>query len=90
MVFGPRLRQVLPYINFVVATSALAFQTTVLYPWHYQLEKQFHVLKGDQALMLGRYHDVKLQRLSELEQKIVGLESRIHVSSMPRCRSSLD
>ncbi|KAJ7608612.1 hypothetical protein DFH06DRAFT_1245925 [Mycena polygramma] len=77
MVFGPRARQLLPYVNFVVATSALVFQTTVLYPWHHQLDAAFHVLKDEQARMLREYHEVKVQRFSELERRLGGLEKRI-------------
>ncbi|KAJ7671733.1 hypothetical protein B0H17DRAFT_1085035 [Mycena rosella] len=77
MVFGARARQFLPYVNFVVASTALAFQTTVLYPWHYQLDNAFHVLKDDQAEMLRNYHDVKIQRFGELERRMEGLERRM-------------
>jgi hypothetical protein len=64
MVFGPRTRQLLPYINFAVATTALGFQTMVLYPWHAQLDAGFHVLKREQAEILRGYHDAKLQRFA--------------------------
>ncbi|KAJ6573390.1 hypothetical protein DFH09DRAFT_1312091 [Mycena vulgaris] len=77
MVLGARARQLLPYVNFVVAGAALAFQTTVLYPWHYQLDNAFHGLKDEQAEMLRMYHDVKIQRFSELERRMEGLERRI-------------
>ncbi|KAJ7457794.1 hypothetical protein FB451DRAFT_588869 [Mycena latifolia] len=77
MAFGPRARQFLPYINFVVASTALAFQTTVLYPWHHQLDAAFHVLKDEQAEMLRTYHDVKLRRFGELERRMEGLEQRM-------------
>ncbi|KAJ7035066.1 hypothetical protein C8F04DRAFT_1259428 [Mycena alexandri] len=77
MVFGVRARQLLPYVNFVVATSALAFQTTVLYPWHYQLDAGFHHLKDEQAGMLKDYHDVKIRRFTDLERRMEGLERRM-------------
>jgi hypothetical protein len=35
MVFVSRY---LPIISFIVGTSALVFQTTVLYPWHNELD----------------------------------------------------
>jgi hypothetical protein len=79
MVFGPTARRFLPYVNFVVATAALGFQTTVLYPWHVQLDEGFHMLQQEQARMLQEYHVVKLQRLAELEQKINRLERRAEV-----------
>ncbi|KAJ7457274.1 hypothetical protein B0H11DRAFT_2063654 [Mycena galericulata] len=79
MVLGPRARQLLPYINFFVATTALGFQTTVLYPWHYQLDEAFHKLKDEQARMLRMYHEVKIQRFEELERRMEGLEKRMQV-----------
>jgi hypothetical protein len=30
----------LPLLNFIVASSALTFQVTVLYPWHEQISHQ--------------------------------------------------
>jgi hypothetical protein len=35
---GSRFMKVLPMINLTIASSALVFQVTVLYPWHAQLE----------------------------------------------------
>ncbi|KAJ7090776.1 hypothetical protein B0H15DRAFT_884044 [Mycena belliarum] len=88
MVFGPRLRQFLPYVNFAVATTALGFQTTVLYPWHHQLDAAFHVLKAEQAEMLRTYHDVKLRRFGELERRMQELEKRMQVQDARHGSSS--
>ena len=30
----------LPFLNLLIATSALTFQLTVLYPWHKKLNNQ--------------------------------------------------
>jgi len=35
----------LPVISFVVGSSALIFQTTVLYPWHNELDAEFKRIK---------------------------------------------
>jgi BMFP domain-containing protein YqiC len=43
MVFFKRY---LPIISFTIGTTALIFQTTVLYPWHNELDKDFHELKS--------------------------------------------
>jgi hypothetical protein len=79
MVLGPRARQLLPYINFAVATTALGFQTMVLYPWHAQLDAGFHILKREQAEILRGYHDAKLQRFAQLEARMKEVERRIQV-----------
>ncbi|KAF8205337.1 hypothetical protein K438DRAFT_1818955 [Mycena galopus ATCC 62051] len=72
-----RAHRLLPYVNFLVATSALAFQTAVLYPWHVQLDTAFHNLRGEQAEILKGYHDAKLRRFAQLEARMEGLERRI-------------
>lgn len=35
----------LPITSFAVGSSALLFQTTVLYPWHNELDTEFKRLK---------------------------------------------
>ncbi|KAJ7626096.1 hypothetical protein FB45DRAFT_922927 [Roridomyces roridus] len=64
----------LPYINFLVASSALAFQITVLYPSH-------QVLKQEQAALLRTYHELKIQRFAELERRMDGLERRMQTGA---------
>ncbi|KAF7369445.1 Mitochondrial phosphate carrier protein [Mycena venus] len=92
MALAARARQLLPYVNFLVATTALAFQTTVLYPWHVQLDTAFHNLKGEQAEILKGYHNAKLRRFSQLEARMEGLERRMQncaVTSLIASRSGL-
>lgn len=38
--------------NFLVASSALAFQVFVLYPWHKQLDESFEDLKKEHLKVL--------------------------------------
>lgn len=38
--------------NFLVASSALAFQVFVLYPWHKQLDDGFEALKKEHLRVL--------------------------------------
>ncbi|KAJ3859462.1 hypothetical protein EV359DRAFT_50810 [Lentinula novae-zelandiae] len=70
MVLGPTARMLLPYLNFTIATSALAFQTTVLYPWHHELDTAFHTLRAEQLQVLKEFHEVKLGRIEELERRL--------------------
>ena len=77
---GPSARMWLPYLNFTVATSALAFQTTVLYPWHHELDVAFHKLKEEHKSLLHHYHEVKIQRLEELEKRVLVTERATSVS----------
>ncbi|KAL2865269.1 uncharacterized protein BJX67DRAFT_383009 [Aspergillus lucknowensis] len=39
-------------VNFAVASSALAFQVFVLYPWHNQLDEEFKALKTEHLRVL--------------------------------------
>ncbi|KAJ5365643.1 hypothetical protein N7517_008529 [Penicillium concentricum] len=41
-------------INFGVASSALAFQVFVLYPWHHQLDDEFKALKKEHHRLLSQ------------------------------------
>ena len=69
--------KVLPYVNFVVAVSALTFQMTVLYPWHIQLDDDFVKLKHDQVENLTEFHHLKVQKLNEIEQALVDVKSQL-------------
>jgi len=37
--------RVLPVLNFCISSTALLFQTTVLYPWHNEISKQINNLE---------------------------------------------
>nr|GAT56772.1 predicted protein [Mycena chlorophos] len=67
MVLGPRMRLVLPYVNFILTSAALTFQTTVLYPRQQQLaeavREQGQVLKR-QGEMLRELAKLRKQRIS--------------------------
>jgi len=65
----------LPVVNFGIATIALTFQTTVLYPWHLKLEEDFDELKHEHEDQLNKYHKLKLEKLDVIEQKLNALTS---------------
>lgn len=44
--------------NFAVASSALAFQVFVLYPWHKQLDDDFEALKKEHLRLLHKIETV--------------------------------
>lgn len=49
--------------NFVIATSALAFQVFVLYPWHQRLDEDIESLKKENVRVLQELrNEVKLGR----------------------------
>lgn len=56
--------------NFFIATTALAFQVFVLYPWHQQLDEDFEKLKKRnlQVLEMGE------QRLGQIQAALMALE----------------
>jgi len=66
----PVIRHYLPYLNLAIGTSALVFQTTVLYPWHEELDAGFRKLKEEQARQLKDYHQLKLKYLETLARKV--------------------
>ncbi|KAJ3262017.1 hypothetical protein HK103_003860 [Boothiomyces macroporosus] len=50
-----------------IGCTALGFQIMVLYPWHNQLDADFHELKQFHAQKLADYHQKKLMKLEEIE-----------------------
>lgn len=58
------LTRLISLTNFGVASSALAFQVFVLYPWHHQLDDEFKSLKVEHLRLLSR-----LDRLAPPEVK---------------------
>ncbi|KAF9017851.1 hypothetical protein BDZ89DRAFT_366718 [Hymenopellis radicata] len=76
MVLGPSVNKFIPYLSLGIATAAFAFQTTVLYPWHHELDDAFRKLKAEQASALQEFHELKLKRLEALEKKLVGVQLR--------------
>lgn len=70
----PLVRIWLPYVNLTIATSALCFQVGVLYPWHEELDTAFHKMKEEQARQLRDYHELKVKRIEQLEQRVLGVE----------------
>ncbi|KAH9857231.1 hypothetical protein C2E23DRAFT_865807 [Lenzites betulinus] len=82
MPLGPTASRLLPYLNFTIATAALAFQTTVLYPWHHELDAEFKRLKEDQRRMLKELHDAKLERIAQVESKITLLDHKLRALTL--------
>lgn len=77
--FNQALWKALPVVNFGIATLALTFQTTVLYPWHLKLEEDFDELKHEHESQLDKYHKMKLEKLDAIEHKL----NSIHVVPVP-------
>jgi hypothetical protein len=63
----PIIQKFLPIFNFVIASTALGFQVTVLYPWHNQLEKDFNGLQHQQETKLHEYHELKMRNIKNIE-----------------------
>ncbi|TRM65512.1 hypothetical protein BD626DRAFT_399355 [Schizophyllum amplum] len=82
MPLGPTARMLLPYMNFTIATAALCFQTTVLYPWHHELDSEFKRLKEEQTRMLKELHDAKLERIAQVEAKIIAIDQKLRETRM--------
>ena len=59
------ITKIISCTNFVVASSALAFQVFVLYPWHKQLDEDFEKLRKEHMRVLadaGRKSEVPSHR----------------------------
>lgn len=66
-------KRYLPITSFVVSCTALLFQTTVLFPWHHELDAEFKRLKQvkeHQEQRLLEYNEKKIAKIEELEAKL--------------------
>ncbi|KAL2919409.1 hypothetical protein HK105_201095 [Polyrhizophydium stewartii] len=69
--------RVLPAVNFAIGTTALAFQTLVLYPWHNELDREFRELEGTHAKLLREYHVAKVERLDTIESDLADIRTML-------------
>lgn len=54
--------------NFVIASSALVFQTCVLYPWHHKLEDEFRELKAEHLRLLKEGEENRVKELRSIRE----------------------
>jgi hypothetical protein len=51
-----------------------------LYPWHNQLDKEFKKLKEEHKQLLLEFHELKLSKLNEIDNKLdkilINIESK--------------
>jgi hypothetical protein len=64
-------------INFFIASTALIFQMTVLYPWHHQLDKDFEEFKIKTEKLLDEKHKSKLVLLAQIDTKLSDLQNHV-------------
>jgi hypothetical protein len=60
----------LPIVNFFIGSSALIFQTTILFPWHIELDNDFKALEREHKEKLLEYHLLKVSRLDDIDRKV--------------------
>lgn len=54
--------------NFMIATSALAFQVFVLYPWHNKLDEDFKELKQENLRLMQEIEKARMLELKEIKE----------------------
>lgn len=62
--------------NFFIATSALAFQVFVLYPWHQRLDDDFQELRQEQTKVLAAVEKNRIEELAEIRKLIAQANNR--------------
>jgi len=72
----PRLTRGFSLTNFVIASSALAFQVFVLYPWHQKLDEDFEELKEEHLRSLREGEAKRLAELSQIREEFAKLRAR--------------
>ncbi len=71
MTLREKVRHYLPKINFVIALSALAFQTMMLYPWHHELDREFKVLQAEQDAKFKSIHELLIGVIDQSKKEPV-------------------
>ncbi|KAL6712322.1 hypothetical protein ACN47E_000199 [Coniothyrium glycines] len=56
--------------NFVIGSSALAFQMLVLYPWHEKLDAEFKALQQEHARLLLEMRATHTQELKGIREQL--------------------
>jgi len=67
------IQQFLPLLNFVITSTALGFQISVLHPWHHQLDEDLNDLQCHQEATLHEYEEVRLTNIKNIEEYLVKL-----------------
>jgi len=62
--------------NFVIGTSALSFQVWVLYPWHKQLDDDFHRMNEKHAEMMRQGEEARLVELRKIQDELAMLQKQ--------------
>jgi hypothetical protein len=60
--------------NFAIATSALAFQVFVLYPWHNKLDEDFKDLKQENLRLMEEVEKHRAADLNEIKEAFTRLK----------------
>ncbi|KAF2713133.1 hypothetical protein K504DRAFT_461714 [Pleomassaria siparia CBS 279.74] len=67
--------------NFCVASSALAFQVFVLYPWHQKLDEDFEELKHEHLRVLAAIQGVSIKDRQDIHDRLSKLHTKSIVAS---------
>jgi hypothetical protein len=62
--------------NFAIASSALAFQVFVLYPWHQRLDHDFSELKAEHLRYVREGESSRLAELKSIKGELEILKKR--------------
>ncbi|KAH7123548.1 hypothetical protein B0J11DRAFT_435269 [Dendryphion nanum] len=62
--------------NFFVASSALAFQAFVLYPWHKRLDEDFEELKKENKRVLTALQELGINERKAVQDRINELRTK--------------
>jgi hypothetical protein len=66
----PMVTRTFSLTNFAIATSALAFQVFVLYPWHKELDEGFAKMRREHAQILREGQRETAKELSGIRKEL--------------------
>jgi hypothetical protein len=64
--------------NFAIATSALAFQVFVLYPWHNKLDEDFTELRNENLRLFREIEERRGKEMKEIRELVAGKVKRVN------------
>jgi hypothetical protein len=69
----PSIQKLLPVFNFIITSTALDFQVSILHPWHHQLDQDLNHLHREQEMKLDEYEELRMEHIKNIEQYLVKL-----------------
>jgi hypothetical protein len=69
------MQKFLPIFNFIITSTALGFQISILHPWHHQLDQDLNSLQRHQEATLYEYEELRMPNIKNIEEYLAKLNN---------------